>query len=67
MTSTGIFLYVGHHFILLWLNPFTLGLIVGDGVLNTLYHSYGFACQHRVLKAFPGTGYLHSQDGVVGL
>ena len=23
-----------------------------------------FACQQRVLKTFPGPGYLHSEDGV---
>ena len=27
--------------------------------------SRGFACQQRVLKTFPGPGYLHSEDGVV--
>ena len=25
---------------------------------------YGFDCQQRVLKTFPGPGYLHSEDGV---
>ena len=28
-------------------------------------YSCGFACQQRVLKTFPGPGYLHSEDGVV--
>ena len=42
-----------------------LGLIGKDGGLNTLCHSCGFACQQRVLKTFPGPGYLHSKDGVV--
>ena len=28
-------------------------------------HSCGFPCQQRVLKTFPGPGYLHSEDGVV--
>ena len=67
MTSTGIFVYVDHHFILLWLNPFTLGLIVRACGLSTLCYSYGFACQQRVLKRFPGTGHLHSEDGLVWL
>ena len=42
-----------------------IGLIGRDGGLNTLRHSCGFACQQRVLKTFPGPGYLHSEDGVV--
>ena len=29
--------------------------------------SCGFACQQRVLKAFPDPGYLHFEDGVVWL
>ena len=47
--------------------PLTLGLIGRDGGLSTLCHSCGFACQQRVLKTFPGPGYLHSEDGVVWL
>ena len=43
----------------------TLGLIGRDGGLSTLCHSYGFACQQRVLKTFPGPGYLRSEDGAV--
>ena len=43
----------------------TLGLIGRDGGLSTLYHSCGYACQQRVLKTFPGPGYLHSEDGGV--
>ena len=42
-------------------------LIGRDGGLSTLCHSCGFACQQRVLKTFPGPGYLHSEDGVVWL
>ena len=40
----------------------------GSG-LNTLCHSYGFACQQTVLKTFlgPGSGYLRSESGVVSL
>ena len=33
------------------------------GGLSTLCHSWEFACQQRVLKTFPGPGYLHSEDG----
>ena len=40
-------------------------LIGSDGGWSTLGHSYGFACQQRVLKMFPGPGYLHSNDGLV--
>ena len=47
--------------------PLALGLIVMDGGLSTLCHSCGFTCQQRVLKTFPGPGYLHSEDGVVWL
>ena len=45
--------------------PLILGLIGRDGGLSTLCHSCGFACQQRVLKTFPGPGYLRSKDGVV--
>ena len=34
-------------------------------VYHSIYHSHGFACQQRVLKTFPGPGYLHFEDGVV--
>ena len=40
------------------LNP--LGLIGRDGSLSTLCHSCGFACRQRMLKTFPGSGYLRS-------
>ena len=43
--------------------PLALGLIRRDGGLSTLCHSCGFACQQRVLKTFPGPGYLRSEDG----
>ena len=58
-----------HHFISLRLNPFDLSLdLIGrDGGLSTLCHSCGFACQQRVLKTFPGLGYIRSEDGVVRL
>ena len=42
-----------------------LGLIVRDGDLSILCHSFGFACQQRVLKMFSRPGYLHSKYGVV--
>ena len=58
---------MGRHFILLRLNPLPLGLIERDGGLSTLCYSCGFACQQRVLKTFPGPGYLHFEDGVVWL
>ena len=45
--------------------PWTLELIGRDGGLSTLCQNWGFACQQRVLKMFPGPGYLHSKGGVV--
>ena len=65
MTSTGKFVYMAQHFIFLRLNPFGFRFERGDGGLSTLSHSCGLACQKRVLKSFPGPGYLHSNDGVV--
>ena len=56
---------MAHHFILLQLNPFDLRVDREECSLGTLGHSYGFACQQRVLKTFPVTGYLYSEDGVV--
>ena len=47
--------------------PLVSGLMRREGGLSTLCHSCGFACQQRVLKTFPGPGYLHSEDGVVWL
>ena len=47
--------------------PLALGLIGTGSGLSTLCHSYGFACQQRVLKTFPGPGYPYSEDGVVWL
>ena len=41
------------------------GLIGRDTGLSTLGHSCGLAFQQSVLKAFPASGYLHSEDGVV--
>ena len=67
MSLTGKFVYMAHNFIFVRLNHFdlSLGLIERDGGLSTLCHSCRFACQQRVLKTFPGPGYLHSEDGVV--
>ena len=45
--------------------PLALGLIGRDDGLSTPCYSCGFTCQQRVLKTFPGSGYLHSKDGVV--
>ena len=36
-----------------------------DRGLSTLCHSCGFSCQQRVLKTFPGPGFLRSEDGIV--
>ena len=47
--------------------PLILRLMRRDVGLSTLFHSCGFACQQRVLKTFPGPGYLHSEDGIVRL
>ena len=67
MSLTGKFVDIGNHFILLQFNPFdlSLGLIPRDGGLSTLWHSSRFPCQQRMLKTFPGLGYLDSKDGVV--
>ena len=67
MSLTGKFLYMAHHLILLWLNPFDLSLelIRRDGGLSILCNSSGFASLQRVLKMLLGTGYLHSKNGVV--
>ena len=45
----------------------TLVVIRRDGGFSTLCHSCGFACQERVLKTFPGSDYLRSENGVVWL
>ena len=45
----------------------TLGLIGRDGGLSTLCHSCRFACKQRMLKTFPGPGYIRSEDGLVWL
>ena len=37
------------------------------GGLSTSSHSYGSACQQKVLETFTGPGYLHSEDGVVSI
>ena len=47
--------------------PLASGLIERDGVFKSLYHSCEFAWQNRVLKIFPGAGYLPSKDRVIRL
>ena len=67
MTPIGKFVYMAHRFILLRLNSFGLRFDAEGGGLSTICHSSGVACQQRVLKTLPGTGYLHSNNGVVWL
>ena len=38
-----------------------------DGDLSTQCHNCGFAYQHRVLKTFPGLGYLRSEVIIIYL
>ena len=35
-----------------------------DGGLSSLYYSWGFACQQRVLKTLFGGGYLRFEDEI---
>ena len=59
-------IYIYYIYIYIYISiSLTLGLVGRDGGLSTLCHSCGFACQQRVLKMFPGPGYLRSEDGVV--
>ena len=46
-------------------SPLASGLIGRDCGLSTLCHCCGLAAQERVLKTFPASGYLLSEDGVV--
>ena len=57
-------IYIYNIYIYIYI-PLAFGLIGRDGGLSTLCHSCGFACQQRVLKTFPGPGYLRSEDGVI--
>ena len=66
MTSSGKFVCMAHHSILLSIS-FGWGLIVTDASLSIVCHSCRFACHQRVIKTFPGPGYLHSKYGVVWL
>ena len=67
-----IYMYI-YIYLYIWLTissfygsiPLALGLIGRDGGLSTLCHSCGFACQQKVLKTFPGPGYLRAEDGIV--
>ena len=45
--------------------PLVLGLIFRDGGLSTLCQGCEFARQQKVLKMFPDTGYLLSEDTLV--
>ena len=47
--------------------PFALGLIMNDGGLSNLCHSYRGFFQHRVVKSFPSPDYLPSEVHVVWL
>ena len=60
-----IFAYMAHHFILLQLNPFDLRVDREGWWFEHLHHSCSFGCWQRVLKTFPGPGYLCSEGGVV--
>ena len=41
-------------------------MVIGrNGGLGTLCHSCRFAPQQRVLKTFPGPGYLRFEKGIV--
>ena len=69
MVFTGKFVYIAHRFILLWFNCFGLNregwwfvLIWRDGGLSTLCHSSGFNYHQRLLKTFPGPGYLGFEE-----
>ena len=64
MAVTGKSVYMAHYFILLRLNPFYFR-VDREGWWFEQCHSCGFACQQRVLKTYPGPGYLRSKDGVV--
>ena len=65
MTSIGKFVYMAHHFLLLLLNPFGLSVDREWLWFEHSLPSLRLACQERVLKTFPGSGYLLSEDGVV--
>ena len=62
---TGKFVDMAHYFLLLQSIPLPFGLIEDDDGLSALCHGDGFACHQRVLKMFPGPGYLISDDWIV--
>ena len=62
MAFTGKFVYVSP-FHLVRLNPFDLRVDWEGWWISSLCHSCGFACQLRVLKAFPGPVYLLVRGG----
>ena len=68
MSLTGKFVYISLTIssCYCWI-PLTLGLIGKDSGLSSLCHSWGSPCQQKVLKTFPGNGYIHYEDCVVWL
>ena len=59
-------MYIAHHLVLLRLNSLDLSVDREGWWFEHSCHGCGFDYQ-RVLKAFPGPGYLRSKDGVVWL
>ena len=57
----------GSPFYLATAQPHCFIAIERDGGLIILCHCCGFVCQQKVLKIFPGPGYLCSRDEVVWL
>ena len=65
MESTGKFVYMTHHSILLLLNPFSIRFEKENGGLSTLCQSCRFSCHQTVMKTFTRLDYLCSEDRVV--
>ena len=65
MASTCKFVYMADHFILLQLNPFGHKVDREGWWFEHSLYICGFACQQRVLKKFPGHGYLGYKDRLV--
>ena len=42
-------------------------LMESDDFFSNLYHIWRFDYQQKVIKTFPGSGYLHSEDVLVGI
>ena len=64
-TFTAKFVYMAHHFILLGPNPFHLKVDKEGWWFEHSVIVVEFICQERMLKTFPGPGYLCFKDGVV--